>query len=292
MIGSWCWLAVFSPLALSPALGLGQSGRQAGNVALPRGEVFAPLIADPKEPEFLISYLRVRSDLRDTDMGAIGLGEAFGLIRWPGPEPGDGLQVSLAGAVFAQFDMGTSSNDLLNADYLIALPVTYRRGALAARARYYHQSSHLGDEFLLRTQPQPERVNLSFEAIELLVAAELGPLRAYGGGEYLTRRAPPELEPGVLHGGLEFRQPGPLFRIGALGRARLVAALDVRSWQQQSWRPGWSGRAGLEFAPAQEDWGLGQRLAVLVHLYDGPSPYGQFYLVEVTSVGVGAHFRI
>jgi len=287
------WLVMLSLPVLLPGLGLAQSaGPGTGHVALPRGEVFAPLIADPKEPEFLVSYLWVRSDLRTTGMGAIGLGQGFGLIRWRGPEAGDGLQLSLAGAVFAQFDMGTSSNDLLNADYLVGIPVTYHRGGFSARARFYHQSSHLGDEFLLRTQPVAERVNLSFEAMEVLLAGDLGPFRVYGGGEYIGRRAPTDLKPGRLHGGLEFRQPGSLFRIGALGRVRLVAALDVRSWQQQSWRPGWSGRGGLEFAPALDDWGLGHRLGLLVHLYDGPSPYGQFYLVEVTSVGFGAHFRM
>jgi hypothetical protein len=277
-------LAIVALLALPLA-----GGRAQG---LPRGDVFAPLIADPKEPEFLLSYLWIRSDLRNTSVGAIGLGQAFGLMRWPSARPGDGLQVSLTGAVFAQFDLGTSSNDLLNADYLVGVPVTYHRGAFAARARLYHQSSHLGDEYLLDTQPQPVRVNLSFEAIELLLTGEAGPLRVYGGGEYIVRRAPADLKRGLLHGGAEFRQRGQLFRIGALGWARLVAALDVRCWQQQRWRPGWSGRGGLEFAPVGDDQGLGQRLSLLLHVYDGPSPYGQFYLTEVRSIGFGAHFRL
>jgi hypothetical protein len=280
-------------LALLPRGGRAQTGGPAPRpVGLPRGEVFAPLMADPKEPEFLLSHLWMRSDHRDSRVGAIGLGQAFGLIRWPERTPGDGLQVSVSGAVFAQFDMQTGSKDLLNADYLIGLPVTYHRGAFSARARLYHQSSHLGDEYLLRTQPQPQRVNLSFEALELLLAGEAGPFRVYGGGEYIPWRVPPDLKAGRLHGGLEYRQTSPLFRVGVVGRARLVAALDVRSWQQQNWRPGWSARGGLELAPAREDGGLGQRLALMVHVYDGPSPYGQFYPVEITSLGVGAHFRL
>jgi hypothetical protein len=83
---------------------------------------------------------------------------------------------------------------------------------------------------------------------------------------------------------------GSLFRIG-VARARLVAAVDIRSWQQQNWRPGWSGRAGVEVAGLRDGKGLGRRLAFLLHLYDGPSPYGQFYPVAVTAVGLGAHFR-
>lgn len=280
-------------LALLPRGGKAQTdGSSPRAVGLPRGELFAPLMADPKEPEFLLSYLWVHSDLRDTRVGEVSLGQAFGLIRWPGRKPGDGLQMSLSGAVFTQFDMQSPSKDLLNADYMVGFPITYHRAAFFARARIYHQSSHLGDEYLLQTQPQPQRVNLSFEAVELLLAGEWGPVRVYGGGEYIPWRVPPDLKPGRLHGGLEYRQPGTLLRIGAVAKARVVMALDVRSWQQQNWRPAWSARGGLELAPVRDDGGLGQRLALMVHLYDGPSPYGQFYTVKIRSVGVGAHFRL
>lgn len=280
-------------LALLPHGSRAQSGASApGAVGLPRGEVFAPLIADPKEPDFLISYLWIRTDSRNSSVGAVGLGQTFGLLRWRGRRPGDGLQLGLSGAVFAQFDMGLPSKDLLNADYLIGFPITYHRGAFSARARLYHQSSHLGDEYLLETQPQPQRVNLSFESLDLLLAGEAGPFRVYGGGEYIPWRVPPDLKPGRLHGGLEYRQPGSLLRIGGVVKARVVMALDVRSWQQQNWRPGWSARGGLELTSARDEDGLGQRLAVLLHLYDGPSPYGQFYPVEITSIGMGAHFRL
>jgi len=57
--------------------------------------------------------------------------------------------VSLFGAVFAQFNLDTPSFDLLNADYLVGPELTLRHGRWSGRVRFYHQSSHLGDEFLL-----------------------------------------------------------------------------------------------------------------------------------------------
>ena len=280
-------------LALLPGGGWAQSDTSAARaVGLPGGEVFAPLLADPREPDFLVSYLWIHSDLRNSSVGAVGLGQTFGLLRWPGGKPGDGWQMGLAGAVFAQFDMGTSSKDLLNADYMIGLPVTYRRGAFSARIRWYHQSSHLGDEYLLKAQVPPPAINLAFDAAELLLARDVGPFRVYGGGEYIAFRVPPEVKPGRLHGGWEYHQRGLPLRIGAVARARLVAALDVRSWQQQNWRPGWSARGGLELAPAHDDGGLGQRVGLMIHAYDGPLPYGQFYLVKIRSLGLGIHFRM
>src|SRR6185295_5880290 len=97
----------------------------------------------------------------------------------------EGLQISLAGAVFAQVDLNAASYDLMNADYLIGLPITYRVDRFSTRLRLYHQSSHLGDEFLLREGLPITRENLSFESVEWLVSQDLASLRLYAGGEYL-----------------------------------------------------------------------------------------------------------
>ncbi|MCH6583770.1 MAG: DUF1207 domain-containing protein [Proteobacteria bacterium] len=51
------------------------------------------------------------------------------------------------------------------------MPFSFRRGPFSLRARFFHQSSHLGDELLLGPNP-PQRINLSFEAIDMLVAFE------------------------------------------------------------------------------------------------------------------------
>ena len=101
-------------------------------------------------------------------------------MRWGGPEPGEGVQLDVIGSIFAQFDVGTASNDLINADYIIGLPLTFRRNGFSVRAKLYHQSSHLGDEYLLRSE-DIVRENLSFESVEVLISQELGLLRGYGG---------------------------------------------------------------------------------------------------------------
>src|SRR5439155_21804631 len=58
-----------------------------------------------------------------------------------------------------------------NTDYRVGVPVTYRRAAVTVRFQLYHQSSHLGDEYMAHTNSQ--RVDLSFEAAELLVARDM-----------------------------------------------------------------------------------------------------------------------
>lgn len=77
--------------------------------------------------------------------------------------------------------------------------------AVLLRFRVYHQSSHLGDELLLSTHI--ERINLNFESLELITSHDLKDRRVYMGGECIVNRSPKDLNPGVMHGGLEYRGP-------------------------------------------------------------------------------------
>jgi hypothetical protein len=262
-----------------------------GFVLFPQDRLFCPLIGDPKEPRSFISYQRGEFRTVDdpgandrTDIGSVGLGDAFGLFRSGGPTAGEGVQLDLAGSIFAQFDLARTSTDLINADYIVGLPLTIRRAAFSTRIRLYHQSSHLGDEYLLRAE-DVLRENLSFESIELLLSQELGPLRAYAGGEVLVRRDPDTLGKGLLHGGLELRTL-------SLGRVRALAALDVKAADDQDFSPAWSGRAGIELARSAAP-GHPTRLVQLVaEYYRGPSPYGQFFQDDIEYYGIGIHFSL
>lgn len=264
------------------------AGETTGTVWFPEGDLFCPLLADPKAERSFLSVLRgefssLAEDEESASIGAVGLADRFVLVRWGGPEPGDGVQVGVAGAIFAQFDLGTESLDLINADYLVGIPVTARRGGLSSRLTLLHQSSHLGDEYLLRSEL--DRENLSFEALDLIVSQEVGPARLYGGGQYLFNREPDTLEPLVAHAGAEVR-------VGAVEGLRLVGAVDVKSSEQQEWDPAWSVRAGVEIARWRHPEHPPRLFALLAEYYRGPSPYGQFFREDIRYFGVGLHFSL
>jgi hypothetical protein len=265
-----------------------------GYIALPRGDVFCPLIADPKATRSFASILGERdtaSATVSTTIASVGIGDMFGIGRWNGEMPGDGVQLSLAAGVFAQFDMDSPSYDLLNADYVVGLPLTIRRGDVSARVRIYHQSSHLGDEYLLREPPdRRDRENISFESLEAIVSFDANILRLYGGGEILFNREPEDLERALVHGGVELRPMFNVIPLGRLGGFKLVAATDLKSSQEQDWKPSVSARAGLEYDQARDDAAPGRRWGIFFEYYRGPSPYGQFFRERVRYVGVGVHF--
>ena len=257
-----------------------------GFVGLPQGNVFCPLLADPKSSGSFVSWERVSTKSAfGTDIGSVGVADQFGLARWGGPSPGEGLQVGIEGAIYAQFDLASASYDLVNADYTVGLPVTFRRGPASARVRLYHQSSHLGDEFLLRAD-HPERENLSFQSLEGLLSLDAGPLRLYGGGEYLMNQQPERLQPYVAHGGVELRQRRPFGTSGI----RLVAGGDVKALERDGWRAGYSARGGFEFSRTGESANVGRRWMLLAEYYNGASPYGQFFRDHIEYAGVGIHF--
>jgi hypothetical protein len=260
------------PGAVAGFLGLG--GRKDG---LPEGDVFRPLLADPKQPRFFVSYNSYDSSVERYAVGSAGYGETFGLYRWG--DRGNGLQLSITGGLFAQFNLDSESHDLVNADYTIGGAATYRRGANSARLRLYHQSSHLGDEYLLRVKPQ--RVNLSYESAELIYSREFetGPhmLRGYAGGEYLLRREPAELDQGIVHWGVEYAG-----KYTVLKYFRLVGGVDMKSFEEHKWSVDTSVKAGLQLGESSPG---ERRMRFMGQWYKGFDPHGQFYRNRIEYYG-------
>jgi hypothetical protein len=256
--------------------------------------MFTPLIADLKEPQFQASYLGTDSPVLDRQIGAIGLGETFGLVRWPGRRRGDGWQIDLSGGVFSQFEIGAQSTDLVNADYVVGLPVTYRRGSFSTRLALHHQSSHLGDEYLLRENP--ERLNVSYDGIQLLLSHNLADWRLYAGGDYVFVHAPQPMKDGVFQTGVGTAvtkrcfTPGP--RSGSRGRGARRAVVARAGFAAVVERPG-GGRAraprtgasgtGPDLEPAARSIqgthtvGPVLRRVDLVHRDRAPLPLGHFF---------------
>jgi hypothetical protein len=79
----------------------------------PTGNLFRPLLADPKQAQFFASIDRFKSSGKRYTMASVGFGETFGLYRFFGSREGDGLQLSVEGALFAQFNLNTTSYDLI-----------------------------------------------------------------------------------------------------------------------------------------------------------------------------------
>lgn len=272
--------------------------------AFPDDDVFRPLLADPKQPQVFFRYQYV--NLRDVGVklntANVAVGEYFGLIGRRQEKDCDGWQLGITGAVFAQFDLDANSYDLINADYNIGLPLSYRRGPLSFRIRPYHQSSHIGDEFLL-DHPGFTRLNFSYEEVEALVSLEI-PLRSklvqeirlYGGGAYMFDRQP-RIHRARDQWGIEIRGgSSPNMFLTQVTQKKTkdeqvehvrglpFIGVDVKNFEQHRWNFETSVIAGMEFYRPSTH----RRLRLYLTYYHGYNPYGQFFISEkIESFGAG-----
>lgn len=214
-----------------------------------------------------------------SSIGAVGLADEFVVLHRSGGRRGDGLDLSVGGGVFAQFDL-TRSLNLINADYVLSVPLTWRRSQLSGRIRFYHQSSHVGDAFA--TPFNTEGINLTYEALEALLSIDNGPWRLYAGSEALLRREPTTLGSVTVHSGAEVRS----------NRNRPVAVLagiDLRLSDGEDRGLDVSARAGIEIDRANGGSVPIERILLLAELYDGHSPFGSVFVGPVRYAGIGMH---
>ena len=247
---------------------------------LPGGSLFKPLIADPRWPHFAASYQHHQRDPQLVDVAAVSFGETFSLYR---DRLGRGWwELGVQAGVFAVFDLDAFSKDLVNADYLVAFPLSYRYADFSAMFRLFHQSSHLGDEFLLRTKTA--RVNLSYESVDAKVSYEFGDLaRIYTGVGYLFDQDPSNLKPWSIQYGLEYTSPWPARDKGW----RPIAGVDLQHREQNDWSVDFSARAGVQLDGVLAT----RKMQLLIEYFNGRSPNGQFYREKIEYIGLGTHFH-
>ena len=253
---------------------------------LPAGHLFKPLLADPRWAHFSAAYRNYQSNNFDgKDIAAVSFGETIPFYRGNIGQSNAQWESGLQTGVFSDFNLDTSSSDLLNTDFIASAYSSVRAGQFSAFGRIYHQSSHLGDEFLLRKiNTKFERVNLSYEGADLKLSYELPyGFRLYGGGGGLFHKEPSTLKVWSAQYGVEFRSP---WRIDFLSM-RPIVATDIKNFEENNWSTDVSARAGVQFDNLQV---LGRKLQILGEYYNGFTPSGQFYKTKVEYIGVGAHF--
>jgi len=244
---------------------------------LPERDLFEPLMADPRQPRFSISYQRYVTPNQTFNAANVAFGEYFGLASGFLGDAAGASQIGIQAGVFALFNLDAPSSDLINADYWIGLPVSYRRGPWSYVARLYHQSSHLGDEFILGN-PGLHRVNLSYEDLELLASYEWERVRLYGGGGHILH-SEPDLAPWHVRGGAEYVHPR------ALGTLDFVAGVNVQASQELDWSRSVACQAGFEIRHFSQ-----RRARLMLEYFAGHSPNGQFYRDKLRYTGVGLYF--
>ena len=273
----WClaaFVAVLGTTALSSASA--QPEAEPSVRVFPRLSLFAPLSADPRWPRFTLGYTRYFGDSQFTHVGTAEAGASIAIVQ-KDTRRSHSWEIGIQGGIFSIFDFGAPSNDLVNADYLGGLTFSYALDSLVFLARFFHQSSHLGDEYLLNSEV--ERINLSFEALDVMLSYVPRPwARVYGGTAVIVRVEPSDLDRWSLQAGAEVRPVTSTTNVPV----QLLMAVDLQSWQQNDWVPDVSFIAGATLDPIGES---SYRVDFLIRYYIGRSPNGQFFTERIQTLG-------
>ena len=174
---------------------------------LPDGLIYRSYMAGPRESKMQLNM-----------MEEIGTGETYwdvilggrrGLLRYGSGDPlkPEGWQLDIEGGTILRLNLD-HERDLDASDFRFGVPLTYGWGQWQYKIGYYHLSSHLGDELIVRTTGAT-RVNYVRDAIIVGLAYNPTPAwRLYGEAAYAFFTAG-GAEPWEFQFGVEYAQPGP-----------------------------------------------------------------------------------
>lgn len=249
----------------------------------PGKTLFRPYLANPRTPRFGISFFSVSGEeipLSGTSRVEIDLGGTFEIVRfwrhW---------QVDLGLGFVGWFDRDRSL-DNIGWDGIYSLSLSRRLDARSAlRFQFLHDSSHRGDEFVIRARDKArrpkigERIDYTREELNIGYRRDLtGRLGWYAEGGWGILLNNDDLqEHGRLQTGLEFRDTLPDWFRG-LG---WYAALDLESFQENDWNLDTTLESGFTLTRGEGTWRLG------FEYHSGRVPIGEFFLAEEDYISFG-----
>lgn len=188
---------------------------------LPNNLIYTSYLAGPKEPRFGTVWYDDTTPPPYATSGQEGwlwdstLGGRASIVRY-GSDPvrhPQGFEVQIEGAAFVRLDP-EDDRDLRSSDYRFGIPVVYGVGRWQTKLAYYHNSAHLGDEFMLKHPTYP-RINYVRDCIVWGNSYYLYDwMRLYGevGWAFFTAGG---AEPWELQAGVDLIQARPTGRGGA-----------------------------------------------------------------------------
>jgi len=244
---------------------------------LPDGLVFQPFLAGVKESRM---STQIFSNRQDSTLWDATLGARVGLFRYGTRDPfrPDGWQVDAEGSGQVRLDL-PEDVEVRSADFRGGLPISYGLGPHRVQFGYYHLSSHLGDEFLLR-HPGFPRLNYSRDALLLGYAYYFTPqLRSYAQTAWAFRSD--VAKPWEFEFGMDYAPCGPTGIHGAP-----FFAIDGHLRQEVNYSGGLSVQAGWAWRGDVS----GNMLRTGLHYYNGKSNQFSFFDEHEEQIGFGVWY--
>lgn len=281
---SWAPKTFLALLSLGLALPAPSRAAQASKTpygVFPRSfELFRKIMADPREIQLSAAYYRSNG----MDASDVALGHGWGLARWYGKNDVWAWQWSIEAMAYSRFRLTGAVNEFQTVDFFANLPLEARRGALSGKFMIFHQSSHLGDDYIRRTNDLGFRYSIDgLKAVGSIEPRDF--LRLYGGGTFLLHSVPSPKR-GALQAGLELTSKD----LGWLANypTRAYFAQDIQPRENVRWNVNSRSVLGLRLGFKNET----RFMRVHVGYFTGHSPYGQFFTQREHYADLGISFDL
>lgn len=241
---------------------------------LPSGLIYRSYLAGSKESRFATIFENQKHFGWIWD---ITLGGRVALFRFGTMDPvrPEGFEIDLEGSGQPRLNLN-DSEDLIAADFRAGIPITYGIGRWQSKFAYYHLSSHLGDEYLLKN-PGFRRVNYSRDAFVLGQSYYLtDDVRLYGevGWAFYSDVSKPwEFQFGIDYSPLLPIEGGGAPYVALNGQLRQELNFSGNFVVQAGWQ--WRGGSS------------GQLVRIGLEYYNGMSNQFQLYDVFENKLGFG-----
>ena len=250
----------------------------------PERALLPMLYAGPRDPVSKADLVFVTDNPTELGNGVeaeVALGAAVPIYLLAGDSEWNALVLGVEAAVFARFGFQFTERPLINTDWIFATPIVWHRGPHWVRVRYFHTSSHLGDEYAQRFDA--EAVNFSRDAVDAM--GWLQPMPAVG--VYAGFRYAYSVHPEGA-GRMAARAGAQLGSDQGGGFVLPFGSVDVELDQDVDWRPRVTIQAGVWLPPI-----AGRHAGrVGAGLLTGPSPLGQFQRLHTTQITVGVSLSL
>ncbi len=246
----------------------------------PPGALYAPYIADPRRVDFGLQVLHYSAvtipDSGNTRFDLKTGGRFDFVLIHPGGDADLGWQIGLEGGFNAQFDIDKHLDNIGWDGRYGLLITTAQTKNLSLKFGYLHDSSHVGDEYVLRTGRQ--RIGYTREELVAGISWLSGSWRTYGEYGHAQLMGNRQLQkPGRVQFGLEWQQAQPL---QGLYRGWYAAA-DLSAMEERDWKRDLSVQAGYRIDSIGKTWRIG------ADWYSGRPPIGEFFQYTERYLGFG-----
>lgn len=251
---------------------------------LPKDRLFQPILLDPTEAQAFGSVVAFRENNEPADLIYLPFAFGFykGLARWGNEGRSEfGFDVSAHTQFEWTFVEGVSERNMRNVDYRVSCLFHHRVDEWQSfRIRFFHVSSHLGDDYMIRNGissyfPNPT----NYEQLDFLWSFTEGGLRYYGGAGMVVRpetiRKRFSAQAGFFYEkGIPSKWP-----LGFFGGA------DLKLMAEHDFNPGLKVGAGLRVGEPR-----GHPVRFMIEFFRGNLPYSPLESSEVAWLGMGVYF--